>query len=297
MDIAQFEYEPRAVSYLADHLNKGTLILFLGAGVSADLGLPNWVDLINSMSSEYGFKPLKSKCLSEDLLKRGKKLKKKCSSELEFLKLLKKHLYINIPDLSPTKLKNDLLIAITALLTGSKRGHIKRIITLNFDSMLEWVLYMHGFVVQPIFSLPQLEGSEDVRIYHPHGFLPHPTLKMIDSKEIIFDLDSINLRLGKVVDSWLELIRYHLRSSICLFIGLSYKSFEDRSLAPLLANTALEKNGKTEPNIWIIKDRTSQTKKNNFLNQNIVPLQIRSKKKIANFLLEICMKASSNIQN
>ena len=38
-------------------IKKGKVILFVGAGVSATLGLPNWSELINHISNELGYDP------------------------------------------------------------------------------------------------------------------------------------------------------------------------------------------------------------------------------------------------
>ena len=42
---------------LIDELKRSKVILFVGAGVSANLGLPSWSELINHMAQELDFDP------------------------------------------------------------------------------------------------------------------------------------------------------------------------------------------------------------------------------------------------
>ena len=42
---------------LVEDYKKGKILLFVGAGVSANLGLPTWGKLINRLASELGYDP------------------------------------------------------------------------------------------------------------------------------------------------------------------------------------------------------------------------------------------------
>ncbi len=174
---------------------------------------------------------------------------------------------------------------------GSKRGHVKIIVTLNFDSILEWFLSLYGFVYRSIYQLPSLEGSEDVRIYHPNGFIPLPELNVEASDFIIFGMDDINERLGTKYDPWFELIRRILDTSICLFIGMSSNTLSDWSISPLFITLGKAYLGKRPLGIWLLKDKITTTKENDFKQKNIVPISILSERDISDFILKICQKA------
>ena len=45
-------------------------------------------------------------------------------------------------------------------------------ITFNYDDLLEIYLEFHGLVVEPIWRDEHWASNADIRIYHPHGFLP-----------------------------------------------------------------------------------------------------------------------------
>jgi hypothetical protein len=114
-----------------------------------------------------------------------------------------------------------------------------------------------------------------VRIYHPHGFLPHPDLRLDGSDFVILSLKSINLRLGKPHDEWIALLRHILSSGVGLFIGLSEHSFRDRALAPLLALASTQLEGRRPTGFWVLKTDEAQRDQLNkeFLDYNIVPLR------------------------
>src|ERR1035437_7294833 len=54
-------------------------------------------------------------------------------------------------------LRNDLLIALGALLMGSKRGSVTEVLNVNCDDVLNWYLALHGFDTQVVTRLPSLQ--------------------------------------------------------------------------------------------------------------------------------------------
>lgn len=284
----------RALDFLKEHLQQGTLVLFLGSGASSDMGLPEWVTFVNDIREKMQLDPVPVSPTpsAETLQIAADEAKEKCESDDEYFQLLKECLYKDLEELTSAALRNDLLTALGALLMGSKRGNVRRVVTLNFDSMIEWFLSMYGFVTRVIYSLPELEGSEDVRVYHPHGFLPHDSLNLPGSDFVILGLDSVNKRLGKLGDPWFEMTRHILKSGFCLFVGLSSRSFLDRSLAPLLAATGDELRNKRPTGIWMLMEEIDEATRKQFLRNNVVPLVFETPEAIVDFLLEICRKAA-----
>jgi hypothetical protein len=214
--------------------------------------------------------------------------------EREFALLVTTCLYEGVT-LSSDLLKNDLLIALGALMMGSRRGSVKRVLTLNFDNVLEWYLTLHGFVPKTIVQPPAMEGAEDVRIYHPHGFLPHPSLSFTPSDFVILGQHSINRRLGTQGDPWFELMRHLLRTGMCLFVGLSEESFRDRALAPLLVTVGEELQHSRPTGFWLLRGDGSEEQRQAYLTTNIVPLYRKSHQQIPDLLLAICRKAAEAI--
>jgi len=271
-----FDYlrnESRAIEFLAGKLREGTLVLVLGAGTSLEANLPDWLTLINRLRARAGLDPMMPPQSADKLQAAADEIKNQfCKgSEIEFAQLVKTCLYEGV-SLSSDILKNDLLIALGALMIGSRRGSVKRVLTLNFDSLLEWYLALHGFVPRMITQPPAMEGAEDVRIYHPHGFLPHPTLSYVASDFVILGSHSINRRLGTTGEPWFELMRHLLRTGVCLFVGLSIDSFRDRALAPLLVTVGAELQHSRPTGFWLLRGDGSDEQDREFLSSNVVPI-------------------------
>lgn len=100
----QFKNNPKALrSVMAAELKQGNLMLVLGAGASASVGLPNWITLINKCiykSNQYALESDKLSLLDNDaslndVLLRTSSLKATCSEE-EYITLVKDSLYEDI---------------------------------------------------------------------------------------------------------------------------------------------------------------------------------------------------------
>ncbi|MBS1614197.1 MAG: SIR2 family protein, partial [Bacteroidetes bacterium] len=189
-----------------------------------------------------------------------------------------------------------LLVAISSLLMGSKRGHVTRVVSLNYDSMLEWFLSLFGFVVKTIFELPTVEGDEDVRIYHIHGFLPHDALNAKSSKEdeLILGMEAIDRRLGNQGDLWFELTRHILYTGNCLFIGMSTRTLSDRALSPLLVSASDKLKDIRPTGFWLVMDDLDETKENEYRRKNLIPLKINDLNELVEFIFQISQSAIIN---
>lgn len=306
MHIDHLSHRPSAVAYLADQLKAGTLTLFIGAGGSTSAGLPNWPLLIRRIFDLLGMpSSTVSDSDSADRLQRlaDDALQHSGLDKRAFARLVSRALYQGV-SLSPSLLTSDLLIALGAMLSGSRRGSVTRVMTLNFDSTLEWYLSLHGLVLRVVPRPWTLEGSEDVRIYHPHGFLPHPDMNMLSSDFVILGASDANLRLGTPGDPWFELMRHTLQTSICLFIGMSFRSLEDRVIAPLLTNVKEHVSVDRPTGFWLSEDSpygsaTSYSdldeRRKAFLRSNVVPIFWHDPAEVPEFLLDICRAAAGPI--
>lgn len=293
MNFNEYQNPTYAIDFLSEHLINGSLVLFLGAGTSKGFGLPDWSELTNSFRSAVGLGKLVDAKSPENIQNAiDEALDKINNEENRKIELIKKILYPDENKLDITMAySNHLLISIASLLMGSKRGHVKRVVTLNYDSMLEWFLTLFGFHVNSISVLPALEGSEDVRIFHPHGFVPHPALKMQGSNFLILGLKDANNRIGKRNDLWIEKERAFLESGVCLFIGLSGNTLSDRAIAPLLSSTGDSLKNQRPLGIWINRSKLTKTKQDEYFRNNIVPIEINNDIEISKFILRISQRA------
>ena len=295
-DLTEFSNPELASTNMSSYLADGTLVLFLGAGASKYFGLPGWFDLVNSLRENVGLKKLESYTNAEDLQRAADDVLDIIKSEEKLIDAIEDVLYAEMKSLSTTDIfSNPLLLAVSAMLMGSKRGHVTRVVTLNYDDLLQWFLSVYGFSVRTIHSLPELEGAEDVRIYHPHGFIPMKDSGIPRSTNLILGLDSANRRLGTLGDPWLEMLRHIIDSGMCLFIGMSPDSLSDRVLQPIFSTSAKKIQGKRPLGFWIVKDTLTPSKKAEFQRNNIVPLEMHDPQEIANFLIEICQKAGRKL--
>src|ERR1700687_258304 len=306
MDFAHLKEENYAVDVLAESLLKGRLVLFLGAGISSGANLPGWRDLIISMREKVG--------LPNDDLGESADALQDAADEVEmkfkgdkkgFADLVQKCLYKGV-ELDENLVTDPGLVALGALLTGSRRGSVNRVVTLNFDCLLKWYTSLCGLIPSVILEPPAYEGTEDVRIYHPHGFLAHDDFDAASSDFVILSLQSINKRLSDPNDIWSTFLRHVLTSGVGLFVGLSERSFRDRALAPLLEYAAEKNEKRKDSNLptgfWIVnleKENKStqqiELMEQKFLASRIVPLRQATAEAIPRLLLRICRRAAQQV--
>jgi hypothetical protein len=291
MILEELKIKKFAIEELSTHFYNGTLSLFLGAGVTKDFGLPNWNMLITRMYEKSGLGKIPHTTNAESLQHCADKVRELYKQEDDFKKLLIDCLYEKITLSSVLKSNNKLLPSIGTLLMGNRQGKIQRVMTLNFDCILEWYLSSYGYQVRVIHTLPSLEGLEDVRLYHPHGFLPHPSLNYISASagEPILGFNSVNKRIANTDDKWSIFTRHLIESSLCIFIGLSEETFNDRSFFPIVkrANEEIIENRPT--GFWLFKEgEISSENQISMENEKIVPLNFSKFDDIAEFLTKIC---------
>jgi len=291
------EYD-RAVEFLAGNLSAGTLVLFLGAGVSSGARLPGWRALVESMRTEVGLRNENLSSAADSLERAADEIRRKFYPDNEpgFAELVRNCLYRGT-SLDDSVLGDRLLTALGALLMGSRRGNVRRIVTFNFDSVLESYIWLNGLVPQVVLQPPVDEGAEDVRLYHPHGFLPHPDLRIKGSGFVVLGSKSINLRIGEAYDPWNELLRHILSTGVGLFVGLSVDSFRDRALAPLLTAVCKGLNARRPTGFWVLKKEDAHDGEvdEEFLDCRIVPLRLPSFAEVPKLLLDVCQKAAQTI--
>jgi hypothetical protein len=181
------------------------------------------------------------------------------------------------------------LIALASLIMGNKRGRVRNVFTLNYDSLLEYYLMSFGFSVNTVFDVPYFSAGHDVEIFHPHGYIPHEVMKQQNSKEIILSKSQADKRLGQPSSLWFSLVKHYLSINFFLFIGMSEATAGDRMISPLLQN--VKDNVKRDLGIWIFHTKIKDSVKDDLRALRIAPLILEGKDEIANFLLSISRKA------
>ncbi|MGV3612062.1 MAG: SIR2 family protein [Fluviicola sp.] len=253
-----------ALKDLQTAYQNGDLNLYLGAGVSAPSGLPNWKQLVVSMYFRYmniehwhSIRPFPNYLYAIGqwyLDKTGESLDiiiRKLKSGLheeEFLKFLYESLYNQLDGASiknpfENASTNQLLTEITALASQPNRT-LNSIITYNFDDLLEQSFQSKNISYTSIFENRTFPQQGSIPIYHPHGFMPFdnnlPTLQ--STGNLILSEDDYN-SIANNSHHWANLIQTsRLTQGTGLMIGLSFSDRNLRRLIDLIANIPLHTN-------------------------------------------------------
>ena len=185
-------------------------------------------------------------------------------------------------------LGKELLIALGAMLMGSRRGSVKEVFNFNFDDVLDWYLALHGFDSQIISSLPTLRREPDVTIYHPHGYLPLQVDTHQPSDFLVFSQHSYDEKLGDRQEPWLSLFGKTLQDRVFLFVGLSGA---DQTFGPTLADVQKKLNKQRYTAFWLFGPDVQDSQMKNLANRNVVPLRFPSFDDIPEFILQVCKEA------
>lgn len=276
-----------AVRLLAKHLRRGSLMLFLGAGVSRPLGLPSWADLVGGCVTDAGggVAALPTNASAKDLRLAMDQIESTYSFD-DYLALVKKNLYHGVK-FTEDIVTQKLLIAIGALTMGSRRGSVRNVVTLNFDDVLERYLALHGFTTQIVTSLPPLLYDTDLTIYHANGFVPSGS-EPEPSSFLVFSEQSFEKRMSPEGNAWRGRVAELLASRVGLFIGLSG---DDPVIGPTLQEVK-SLVGTRPTGFWMLGP-SPELKDDYFLARNVVPLKFPAFDDYPAFIFSICQAAAT----
>ena len=219
---SQFEDDDTLSDYLGAELRSSRLALILGSGLSDPFKLPSWDGLVDACCSAVGVTIPSKRPDNRDLAE-----SKSCLPRQECLfgvgsitALCGAKCDNGVADCEPHSFgdcrpRNEFG-------AGHRQGNV---ITYNFDDLLELHLSYHGFKIQRVSDIPAWNERADIRILHPHGFLPSPGSAGSRTSWILFDRLSYSQRAAKE-PLWLEEQLPILRRNTCLFIGLSNRDDE-----------------------------------------------------------------------
>lgn len=224
----------RCAKLMSQFLNEGYAGLLLGGGVSKALGLPSWSKLVLDIAEEKfpGEYDLTKDYPTNELKAITDRVRTACKDLPTYYELTKKHLYAAVT-FDFRSLDKDLLIALSSLIIGKKRGNVSNVVTLNFDSVLEWYLTVNGMDVNVLSKDQLFHRSADVNITHIHGFLPyHPDLGK-NSDFLIFSQEEFEDRFMSENDYWKDYYTEFFRGHVFLAVGINPDSL-DSDIIPYL---------------------------------------------------------------
>ena len=211
---------------------KQDVVLFLGAGISIDGGIPLWGTLIKTLHVYM----LKSLTKDRDLSFKQQEMIKELASDNEMESPLMQMRYIRAAfsdeeyyKLVHSALYNDDINLDTSLLNAiakistPQRGYsgIKSIITYNFDDLLERKFRLKDIQYNIISGERDRQLVDKLNIYHVHGYLPSDFSEVPNEPNLIFSEEDYH-RVYRDAFSWSNLTQLSaLRENTCLFIGCS----------------------------------------------------------------------------
>ncbi len=290
------------VALLAGALKEGSLALLLGAGCSTGMNLPGWHETVNTISSETAANnPGKAHLLSSKLFtsraRAGElfarmKTVRSILGDTEYLIAVRRELYRNHPH-GISKEPTALLRAVGAMMMSSKRGSVREVITLNFDSLIEWYLGFHGMVAQAISRWPCLLYEADAQIYHPHGYLPISDEFGEKSEMVVFDTREVDRHLPGNT-SWQQVFKQLLTSRVILAIGLSGRDYLLRSLI-YRAATAVRQTEKRPIGCWLCTPSVPERTRAQLRKRGFVIWGLSSPAETEELLFDICRSARDDV--
>lgn len=214
------------------------VVLFLGAGVSIDAGIPLWSELVYRLLASMIINKLKSKesLLSTNQINKLIELADNNREESplaqvryirtafsldEYNDIVHDALYKDRPNI-----KTELLTAICDM-CAPKRNHIgvRAVVTYNFDDLLERALNSVKVANNTICCDADIGSNSKLDIFHVHGFLPKTNRKYFDeakeSVSLVFSEEDYH-RIYRDAYNWSNIVQLNfIRENTCLFIGCS----------------------------------------------------------------------------
>jgi hypothetical protein len=290
-----------SIQFLASTLRRGELALLLGAGVSANIGLPNWDALVTGCETDVGLTSPAGRS-PQQLMQAIDKVRRQLD-ELDdgrtLLDVVRSNLYskpdLERSDYSQGVMQVPLLIALGAIVMASARGSVSDVFTMNFDDLLEWYLHLHGFRTQVVTEFPTyLRGDVDVTVFHPHGFVPLVEDKYAASDWLVLSHQQLLDRLSASGDEpWPALLRSRFLSKRFLAVGSSMNDID----IGIHLRRALVAHGGRGPLGFVLLVGAEQDQCDTLLENGMVPVVLDDYADIPKYILEVCQRAALDRDN
>lgn len=280
-----------ATSAIGNILRVSGLNLFLGAGVSAGFGLPDWVTLVARILG----RGTDSAYLDELKKKNDKEIAKLLNEvddekrRIDYLSAVHAALYEKVEKtLLDQLVRSPLLLAVAALITGSCRGRIQCVFTYNFDNLLEQYLGMLGLGVCVRKTPTDLSTRSDVEINHVHGFLPQSWTPADSAGEVILSGKTFRHRRAEIDSGWSLSVENSMYSKCALVLGLSG---DDGSVLDIFdrVHSRLVRP-EDYHGYWLLTPDAYERNASEVLAVGMCPIPLE-REQMPKFILEVCQKA------
>ncbi len=244
---------------LSTAFDDGELTLFLGAGVSASAGVPDWGGLLGSMLEEIftgdgritpgTIRAAQAVDLFRDRFGGSPLIVArylKNTYRNEFIPRVRDDLYK-----ARDQRASALVDAVVDLCRPRRGGRaLRSIVTFNFDDLIERSLAAQHVDHYPIHAEGQRPPPEALPIYHVHGYLPSEG-EIPDDHGVVLSEDAYHTQFADAFN-WSNLVQLiELTQSTCLLVGLSVS---DPNLRRLLDIAARKSSDRASPH-YLIKLR------------------------------------------
>lgn len=255
--------EEQCIELLAKELEKEKLIIFVGAGVSKNSGLPNWNELIKEYAKELGIK--KENFKSDEILKIPEKYFKKFG-EIKYYKILSR---IFSKHYEPNSIHEVL-----------KKMNLNYIVTTNYDNLIEDKI--NSYVVSEDTDLPHHNTNTMVIKMHGDIVKKNVVLKKSDYKNYENNFPLISTYLKGL-----------FTTNTILFIGYSFNDASVQQIMKWIRN--ILKNDTKQAFLVDLNSNTIIQDKNKEQLITRIPLKVLNneyEKTLESFLKKIIVKKS-----
>jgi hypothetical protein len=266
-------YSKDYLPILKKAFEKGSLTLYLGAGVSKPSGLPSWEELVqtlyfSTLEDESFINDLKPYpnylfAIAEWVLKQKnepldiiiRKIKQWYEGK-DFMQMMCNTLYagfgretfgISIEGLPEFILdKNKTLNAVIDCCLKSEPGKsgLRSIVTYNYDNLVELGLERYQNIKDnflPIYKGNQVLRSDKIPVYHVHGYIPYQNSN-INFDDLLFSEDQYNKAFQDPF-YWGNVIQVNqLTNGTGLMIGISLSDRNTRRILDSIRNQPVTRN-------------------------------------------------------
>lgn len=216
-----------SIGILREAWQAGRLTIFVGAGASAEAGLPTWSGVLDEMLVSF-VRTLHSHDLSrffEDEIRDGLRaelqhqspivlahyLQARLSKE-EYLNLVHGALYGRLPS---RPMPGAICRAVARL-----AARLKSVVTFNYDDLIEDALRIEGHRNTSVWGAGDWGDVVGVPVYHPHGFLPYSREPLKDYWVVLAEADYHTQYAQPFTWSNVAVSKALLEST-CLFVSTS----------------------------------------------------------------------------
>jgi hypothetical protein len=233
-------------SALITAYNEDKLALFIGAGLSKSVGLPDWPQLVRSVAARVFDKHTDSPLSTEEREEVQNFFEKEVpasplivarllqnSLKEEFAESVREALYANITSTASSPLLEE--IGALCMPRRDKTG-IVGVVNYNFDDLLEIELTRRNIFHCSIMTEGNKLNSSDLPIYHVHGYLPRTIpLDNTHKESLVLSEDAYHTQFSDPF-IWTNITQLNLlRNNVCLFIGISLTDPNHRRLLEITA--------------------------------------------------------------